>query len=100
MPGRHQTHGDAADPARLAVGERLHPAARALAVAPAHDRQRLRRRQHRAVAGPRVVAVAVRDDGAAHPTAGIDEEIARLAIQAGLGYLEPVFGFGGRLRHE
>src|SRR3546814_16012675 len=61
----------------------------------AHDRQGLRRRQHGAVAGACVVAMTVRNDRAADRAVRIDSEVARLAIEAARGYLEPGFGFHG-----
>ena len=50
--------------------------------AQAHDGERIRRGQHRAMAGPRMVRMAVGDDGARHRGMRIDEEVARHAIEA------------------
>src|SRR5207237_7143845 len=47
------------------------------------------RRQDMLVAGPGMVAMAVRDDGTRHRPRRVDMEIAGLAIEAGRGHPEP-----------
>ncbi len=54
-------HARAAERDGLAVADRLRRAGEILAVAQPHQVERLLRRQHRAVAGARVVGMAVRD---------------------------------------
>jgi hypothetical protein len=49
------------------------------------------------MAGPRVVAVAMGNDGAIHRITGIDIKAARLAIESGSGRLQPLIGMQ---RHE
>ena len=61
---------------RLAVADRLRGAGEIVAVAQPHQVERLLRRQHRAVAGARVVGVAVRDHGLVHRPGRIDVEPA------------------------
>ncbi len=83
MAGGMQRDVDAAEAKGLAIGQR--PAVIAgeiLAVAQAHDGQRLARRQHRAMAGAGVIGMAVGDHGAGHRPHRIDEEIARRAIKS------------------
>ena len=46
VPGRQQAHRDVADRYALAIGERLQRAARRLAIALAHDRERLGSGKH------------------------------------------------------
>jgi hypothetical protein len=92
MARRLQHDGDVAHGQPLAIGQRLGLAREVCAVAHAHDGQRLRRRRHLAVAGARMVAVAVGDDGAIHRPRGVDEEPAGLAIEPAGNGLQPVLG--------
>ena len=61
MAGGNEADLDLADPDALAIGDRL---ARLLAVAHAHDRQRLGRRPHRAMPAAGMVGMAVGDQRA------------------------------------
>ena len=81
MPGRMQGHVDAAEPQGLAIGQSLRRAGEVLAHAKPHDIQRLLCRQHRAMAGARVIGMAVGDDGARDRTRRIDMEIAGRATK-------------------
>ena len=47
------------------------------------------------VAGPRVVGVAVGDDGSVHDAGRVDAEVARLAVEAAAGGFQPEGGVGG-----
>ena len=75
MAGGHEADVDLADADRLVIGDRL-PVLRP--VAHLHDRQRLRRRQHRAMPAARMIGMAVRDQrlrpwaatGSIHASAG------------------------------
>jgi hypothetical protein len=53
-----------------------------------HDFQRLRRRQHRAIAAPRVVGMAMRDQCAINRPRRVDIEIAGRAVDALVGGAE------------
>ena len=64
-----QPHRRAADAERLAVAQLLEAARRIGAEPRLHDGDGLRRRQHGAVAGPRMIGMAVGDDGARRPPA-------------------------------
>ena len=67
----------------LAPAQRLLRLARAVLAQPgAHQRQRIGGRQHRAMAGPRVIRMGVRHHRAVHRAQRIDEEAAGLAKQA------------------
>ena len=61
--------------------DRLRGAGKAFAVAQRHDVERLARRQHRGVAGARMVGMAVRDQRAFDRPHRIDEEIAGRAAE-------------------
>src|SRR5690606_21715896 len=76
----------------LAVAERLARAAGVVAIARLHDGERLGRGQDGAMAGPRVIAMAVGDDGAVGATRRVDVEIARNAVEAPGRDPEPVLG--------
>ncbi len=90
VAGREQPQAHAGDVADLAVRHRFERAARALAEAQAHDGDGLGRSQHVRVAGPRVVAVAVRHDGTLDRARRIDEEAAWHAIKPARRHFEPV----------
>ena len=92
VPGRVEAHLRAAERERLAVADDLRRAGETLAVAQAHDVERLLRRQHGAVPGARVVGMAVGDQGLLDRAGRIDVEAAGLAAHAGRGRDEDVFG--------
>ncbi len=56
-----------------------------------HDVDRIGRRQHRIVAGPRMVRVAMGDDSARHRRMRVDMEVSRHAIKPMLIGAEPTF---------
>ena len=58
----------------------------------AHDRQCVGCRQHRAMAGARMIRVAMRDHRPIHRPQRVDEEPARLAEQAVWQYFQPCRG--------
>ena len=61
MAGRMERDAHAAERHAFAIADRLRRAGEILAVAQPHQVERLLRRQHRAVAGARMVGMAVRD---------------------------------------
>src|SRR5690242_20173200 len=83
MSGRMEFYPDFAEPDLLAITNRLRAACKVLAIAQPHDVERLLRRQHRAMAGARMVGVAVRNHGALDRAHRIDVEVARFAAEAG-----------------
>ena len=83
MAGRMERDLRLAELQRVAVANRLRGAGEILAVAQAHHVERLLRRQHRAVAGARVIGMAVRDQRPVDRPHRIDVESADLAAQAG-----------------
>ena len=76
----------------LAIADRLRGAGEILAVAQAHDVERFPRRQHGAVAGARVIGMAMRDQRLLDWPRRIDVKAAELAADAGRGRGEDVFG--------
>ena len=80
----------------LAEVRRLRRAGEILAVAQRHDVERLAGRQHRAVAGARMVGMAVRDQRAGDRPDRVDEEIAGRAVEALRPGMEQVAGAHGR----
>jgi hypothetical protein len=92
MPGRRQGQRHIADRQPLAIAPRLHPGAGRLAVAQPHHRERLGGRQHMPVAGPRVVGMAVGDDGARHRFDRVDVKPAGLAKEPGRQGAQPGIG--------
>ena len=77
MAGRMERHRRAAERQRLAVARRLRRAGEILAVAQPHQVERLLRRQHRAVARPRMVGMAVRDHGLVDRPRRVDDKSRR-----------------------
>ena len=69
--------------------------AKFVAVAQPHQVERLLRRQHRAVARPRMVGMAVGDHGLVDRPRRVDMEAAGLAAQAGRRRRQQVFGTHG-----
>jgi hypothetical protein len=92
VAGRREAHIDLADPYAFAIFQRLLVGIGHILEACAHDRQRFGSGQCRTMAGPRMVAMAVRDHGARHGDGRIDIEIAGLAIEAARRRIEPGAG--------
>jgi hypothetical protein len=90
MTGRGKPQRHLAELDRLAVGERAMDGAGTIPKPEPHDGQRLRRRQHLAVAGPGMVAVAVADDRARYRAQGVDEEAAGTDVQPLRTDLQPL----------
>ena len=86
MAGGDEADLDLADPHALAIGDRPRVL---LAVAHAHDRQRLGRRPHLAMAAARMVAMAVGDQSARLGLRGIDPGIRRAHVDAFGKRLDP-----------
>ena len=87
MAGGDEADVDLADADRLVIGDRL-PVLRP--VARLHDRQRLGRRQHRAVAAARMVGMAVGDqaralgcEGSIHASAGAHVDALGVGLDPG-----------------
>lgn len=74
---------DTAQPDLLSIGHRLRRAREIISVAQPHDVERFRRRQHRPMAGPGMIRMAVGDDRAVHGPHRINVEAAGLAVQSG-----------------
>src|SRR6266851_1873226 len=89
VAGRRQADRYIADRQLLAIAGRLHRPAGALAIALAHDRDRLGGGEHAVMAGPGMVAVAVRDDRALHRLHRVDMKATGLAIKPGRGRADP-----------
>ena len=83
MPSRMELDRDVAEPQFLAVSNCLRAAGEVLAIAQPHHVERLPGGQHRAVAGPGMVGMAVGNQRALDRPHRIDMEAARLAAQAG-----------------
>ena len=79
MPGRMKAHRRIAELDRLAVAHGLRRAGEIVAVAQPHDVERFLRRQNRAMPGPGVVGVAMRDQGLVDRAGRIDMKAAGLA---------------------
>ena len=77
MPGGMEGHRHAVEVDLFAIADRLGGAGKARAVAQPHDVQRLLRRQHRAMAGARMVGMAMRDHGLVHRPGRVDVEARR-----------------------
>src|ERR1700731_2640154 len=91
MPRWHEPQRRAVTRHKLAIAGRLQGFAGQLAVPLAHDRDRLRRREDMLVAGPSMIAMAVRDHGARHRPRRVDIEIAGFAIEPRRRHPEPAF---------
>ncbi len=92
MPGRMEAHRHPAKRDRLAIFDRLDAAREPLAVAQPHEIDGLARRQHGAVACPRVVGVPVRDECPVDRAHRIDMKTAEPAAQAGRGGTQKLLG--------
>ena len=91
---RQQADGDIAEPAGFAVVHAVVCARRACAETRAHDGGGRRCRQHRLVAGARVVGMAVRDHRAVDGAVRVDVEIARDAVEAASRLAQPTLRRG------
>ena len=92
VAGRMERHGDAAEIDALAIARRLGGAGETVAVAQPHQIERLRRRQHRAMAGARMVGMGVRDQRPLDRPGRVDMKSADLAAHAGRRWHQDVFG--------
>ena len=94
----HELDADIADLERLSIGERLCAAPRRAAEPQLHHAKRFLGRKHVIMAVPRMIGMAVRDDGALHRTTWVDVESARPAIETAAIGGKPSFeaiGFHG-----
>ena len=82
VAGGHQRHRHVADADRLAIGGRLSAAACSGPEPRLHDGERFPCCQHVVVPRPRMVGMAVGDDGAGRSAVGVDIEAAGAAIEA------------------
>ena len=94
MPGGIECHAGLAALHDFAIGDPLAAAGKILAIADGHDPQRLLGREHGAMAGPRMVRMAMRDDGAVHGASRVDIGFGGRAIEALGAHFQPVFGMG------
>ena len=85
MSRGRETQPHLAERQHLTVTERLQRAASLGSVAAPHDRDRLWGRENGCIAWPRVIAVAVRDDGTRDRCNRVDIKSARFAIQPSPG---------------
>ena len=74
----------------LAIGDRLRGPCEIVAIAQPHHVERLLRGEHRAVARPGVVGMAMGDQGALHGANRVDMEAARLATKTGGSWQQDV----------
>ena len=91
MSGRMKRHLRLAELEALAISDRLRRAGEILAIAQPHHVQRLLGGEHRAMAGARMVRMAVGDQRFLHRPHGVDVEAADRAAQAGRCRLQDVF---------
>jgi hypothetical protein len=83
VPGRVELDRDVAEPQLLAIGDRLRATGEIVTIAQPHHVERFLGSQHRAMAGPCMIGMAMGDHGTLHRPHRIDMETARLAAQAG-----------------
>ena len=83
VAGGMEAHIRVADAELLAIADRLRAAGEIGAVAQPHQVERLRRREHRAMARPRMVGMAVGDQRPLDRAHGIDVEAAAPGVEAG-----------------
>ena len=83
MAGGVKFDADVAELYRFAIGDGLGAAGKIVAVAQPHHVERLLSGQHRAMAGPGVVGMAMGDHGALDRPHRIDMKAAGLAAQSG-----------------
>ena len=92
MSRRVECRADLAKRDGLAIGNRLRAAREVVAIAQPHHVERFLRRQHRTVAGARMIRMAVRDQRPFHRPHRIDVKAAGLAAQACGGRHQDVLG--------
>src|SRR5450631_2310947 len=90
MAGRMKFYADVAKPEFLAIGDGLGAPGKIVAVAQPHHVERLLGCQHRAVARPGVVGMAVGDHGALDRARGVNMEAAGLAAETGGSWQQDV----------
>ena len=95
MPRRQERDADIVAVDRLAIGGRLAAGGEVLAIADRHDFQRFLGGENGGMAGPRVIGVAMGDDGAVDGAGRVDEGARGDAIKALGADFEPVFGMCG-----
>ena len=92
VAGGMEGHPGAVERHALAIADRLRGAREILAVAQPHEVERLLRGEHRAMAGARMVGMAMRDHGLLDRPGRVDVEAAGLAAHAGGRRQQDVFG--------
>ena len=95
MPRRQKRDTDIVAVDRLAIGGRLAAGCKVLAIADRHDFQRFLGGENGGVAGPRMIGVAMGDDGAVNRAGGVDIGARGSAIEALGPDLQPVPGMCG-----
>src|ERR1700752_2869179 len=83
---------DIAEPDLLTIAHSPRRTGKVLAIAQPHNVERLLRRQHRAMAGARMVGMAMGDHGPLDRAYRIDVEIAGFAVETGGNGAEDVLG--------
>ena len=96
MAGRMERDLRAAEVDAFAVADRLGRAGEILAVAQPHQIERFLRRQHRAMAGARMVGMGVRDQRPLDRPGRVDMKGAELAAHAGRRRRQDVFRTHGK----
>jgi hypothetical protein len=89
MTSGRETQPHLAERQHLAVAERLQRATGLGSITVPHDRDRLWGRENSGIARPRVIAVAVRDDGARDRHNRVDIKPTRFAIEPRPGRAQP-----------
>ncbi len=89
VAGGNEADRDAADGARLSQLSALEAPGAVRAETQLHHLDGLSGGEHGAMAGARVIAVAMRDDRAGNGARGVDVDVRRLAVEAALGRVQP-----------
>ena len=100
MTGRCEAQTDTIDLERRSIRHFLKRLARLVAIASAHDRQRLRRAQHMDMTRTRMVAMTVRDDRTFDFAQRVDVEAPGFDEQPFRSYANPIFGFRNGVHAE
>src|SRR5262249_42630516 len=90
VPGRKKCRLHTVDVDRLPIGDGLSFTGH-VSEPVSHDSERVAGGQHRAIAGPRMVCMPVRDQGTAGSAYRIDHEIAGSAIEPRRRDFQPIF---------
>src|SRR5690606_20669621 len=92
----NEADGDAVEIECVAGGDRFEAAGAVLAEAQFHHFDGFRGGEHGPVAGARMIAMAVRDDGTLDRACGVDVDAGGLAIEPAPGRVKPIVYSGSR----